>query len=99
VRLDAEERCERCDGDLRLYAALCESAVSLYDQARRAVDASDPAAASALLEVALQVAARLAEWRLVVGGARSAADLFDRAEEPLAREGPNGSGAHAPCGR
>jgi hypothetical protein len=66
LRLDDRGHCERCDGDLRVYAALHDLSVTLYNEARRVWDLGDMDQAESLSRGALRVreSFREAHWLL-----------------------------------
>jgi hypothetical protein len=95
LRLGADGSCERCHGDVRLYAVLHQRSVALYNQARRQWTASRADEATSLASAALGLREQFAEahWLLGVialdrGAVDDARRRFDRARQLGARLDP-----------
>jgi hypothetical protein len=67
LRLDDRGHCERCDGDLRVYAALHDLSVTLYNEARRVWDLGDMDQAESLSRGALRVRESFREVHWLLG--------------------------------
>lgn len=94
--LDERLRCRHCGEDLRLYAALRDLPVSLYNEARRLWETSELDAAAAWLHAALELREDFPEahWLLAAVEARlgrpeSARNRLARARELGAEVDPD----------
>jgi hypothetical protein len=95
LRFGADGCCERCRGDVRLYAVLHQRSVALYNEARRQWTGTRAGEAATLALAALGLREQFAEahWLLAIialdrGEIDDARRRFDRARQLGARLDP-----------
>jgi hypothetical protein len=85
LRLDERGSCERCGGDLRLYAALIDLSVTLYNDSHRQWDAGDLELAATLSKSALLMRDGFREAHWLLGLIEQRLGIYDSAHAHLAR--------------